>query len=99
MRLKGRTDANHQLIAKTLKQMGCSVISLANVGHGVPDLLCGCGHQTLLIEIKDGDKSPSRQKLTEDEQRFHAEWRGGPCVVIRSVDEAIQLVETTRKQT
>jgi hypothetical protein len=29
-----------------------------------------------LAEIKDDSKPPSARKLTDDEVRFHAEWRG-----------------------
>lgn len=33
----------------------------------------------------------SKQKLTEDEQAWHAEWRGS-VVVVRTVDEALKAV-------
>lgn len=36
-----RVDANHSQIVKALRQCGVSVLSLAPVGHGCPDLLIG----------------------------------------------------------
>ena len=92
-----RVDANHAAIVKALRAVGCSVQSLHSVGKGCPDLLVGYGFgshregRNLLLEVKDGDKSPSARKLTADEQRWHDEWRGQVCVVT-SVDEAIKAV-------
>ena len=74
--------------------MGASVVSLAQLGNGVPDLLVGYRQHIYLIEVKDGDKSPSKQQLTPDEKRFHEEWRGGNLLIIKSVDEAIALLTT-----
>lgn len=93
MRLKAKVDANHLEIAQALRRLGCSVVSLAQIGRGVPDLLCGCYKKTLLLEIKDGNKPASQRKLTPQEEEFHASWRGGHCFVIHSVDEAVQLVQ------
>jgi hypothetical protein len=42
------------------------------------------------MEVKDGGKVPSAQALTEAEQKFHDEWRGGSLVVVNSVEAALQ---------
>jgi hypothetical protein len=47
-----------------------------------------------LIEVKDGSKVPSAQKLTEAEQEFFDTWRGGTAVIINSVDKALALLKT-----
>jgi len=44
--------------------------------------------QAMLIEIKDGSKPPSAQKLTAAEAKFHEQW---PVIVIRSVEDALNL--------
>jgi hypothetical protein len=53
-------------------------------------LLIGYQGKTLLIEVKDGKKAPSAQKLTTDQQDWHANWRGGRLAVVNSIDAAIK---------
>lgn len=93
MRKVARTDSNHKEIVSTLRMLGCSVISLAPIGNGVPDLLCGYRGVTFLCEIKDGNKPPSARMLTPDEREFFQSWRGGILTIIHSSDEAIALVK------
>ena len=76
-----RLDDNHNDVAKALLAIGCSVQSLASVGLGVPDLLVAKWDVTVLLEIKDGSKSPSERELTKDEKRFHKGWKG-LCFVV-----------------
>ncbi len=47
------------------------VSALSRLGGGVPDLLCAYRGVWLLVELKDGTKPPSGQKLTQDEERWH----------------------------
>ena len=91
-RRAARTDANHTDVVEMFRHMGCSVFSLAGVGDGCPDLLVGYLSVTHLIEIKDGDKSPSRRKLTDDEAEWHASWLGRPVNIVESPAEANELV-------
>ena len=90
MRRAARTDANQTAIVKALRQIGCTVQSLAAVGEGVPDLLVGAYGQTLLMEIKDGSKPPSRRQLTEDQLVWHGAWTGGPVAIVTDIDGAIR---------
>ena len=92
MRIAARTDENHEQIVKCLRDAGAVVQSLAAVGHGVPDLLVGFRGQTILIEVKNGSKSPSRQRLTEDQIRWHGAWRGGPIAVVDGVEAALRAL-------
>ena len=39
MRRAARVDSNHIEIVKAFRKLGCSVLSLASLGKGVPDLL------------------------------------------------------------
>ncbi len=82
-----RTDDNHTAIVRELRAHGFSVKSVAAV-KGFVDLAVGRHGHTWLIEIKDGDKSPSRQRLTQAEQDFHDTWHGSPIVILRSVEDA-----------
>lgn len=67
MRARPRIDANQPDIVKALRKMGAFVQSLAAVGDGCPDLLVGFRGKTYLIEVKDGDKPPSKRALTPAE--------------------------------
>jgi hypothetical protein len=88
MRRAARTDENQEQIVKALRAVGASVQSLAAVGHGVPDLLVGYQGKNILIEIKDGNKTPSKRKLTDDQVKWHESWNGGAVAVVDSVDAA-----------
>lgn len=91
MRKFGRTDANHTQIVKTFREMGCSVQSLASIGGGCPDLMVGRCSKMVLVEVKDGAKSPSQRRLTPDEEQWHFKWKS-EVHIITSVEEAIKLV-------
>lgn len=88
-----RVDANAPAIVAALRRIG-AVVRVIRQGEGIPDLLVGYRGQTVLVEVKDGAKPPSARRLTPDEQRFFDEWTGGPCVIVNSVEEAIQVVQS-----
>lgn len=105
MRLRGRRDANHKAIVDAFRRVGCSVLDLSNVGNGCPDILVGVpsGRMlgegarwstaiNLLVEIKDGTRMPSEQRLTEAEAAFIDGWRGAGVSVVKSLREAMDLV-------
>ena len=91
MRRRARTDGNHGQIVEALRAAGCTVQSLAAIGDGTPDLLVGVDGRNLLVEVKDGSKSPSRRRLTDDERTWHAAW-AGQVVVVATVAEALMVV-------
>lgn len=93
MRRAARVDGNHAEIARALEATGCYVQSLAAVGNGVPDLLVGRAGAMVLMEVKDGRRSPSDRRLTPDQVKWHAEWRGPPVVVVLSVDDALRAID------
>lgn len=86
MRTRGRVDENQSDIVEKFRGMGYSVAITSNLGNGFPDIVVGKYGVNVLVEIKDGAKSPSRRKLTEDEQRFHDTWRGAACVIESEYD-------------
>ena len=87
-----KIDANQEAVVTALRAAGASVQSLAGVGKGVPDLLVGFQGKTLLMEVKDGNKSPSERRLTEDQIRWHGAWNGGPLAVVDGVDAALRML-------
>lgn len=91
MRLRARADANQDEIVKALRAIGCSVLPTHQLGNGAPDLAVGIRGVNLMMEIKDGSKPPSEQRLTDDEMTFLNEWRGHYSVV-HNVAEALEEV-------
>ena len=92
MRLAAKTDANQTQVTSALRAAGASVQSLAAVGKGVPDLLVGYKGTTLLMEVKDGRKAPSAQRLTEDQLRWHGAWKGGSLAVVDGPEAALRMI-------
>ena len=92
MRRAAKVDDNQKDIVKALRAIGATV-RIVTQGEGIPDLLVGFRGHTVLMEVKDGDKPPSARKLTEAEQKFFEEWRGGMLAVVESVDDAIALLK------
>jgi Holliday junction resolvase len=92
MRYANRIDANQNQIVDAMRKVG-AVVRIISQGDGIPDLLVGYKGYTILMEVKDGDKVPSARKLTEAEQKFFDDWRGGMLVVINSVEEAIETLK------
>ena len=92
MRYAAKVDANQEAVVSALRAAGASVQSLAAIGKGVPDLLVGYKGQTLLMEIKDGRKPPSAQKLTEDQLTWHGNWKGGALAVVDGPEAALRMI-------
>jgi Holliday junction resolvase len=92
MRYANRIDANQNKIVDALRKAG-AVVRIISQGDGIPDLLVGYRGYTILMEVKDGDKVPSARKLTEAEQKFFDDWRGGMLVIVNSVDEALETLK------
>ena len=97
-----RTDRNQAIIVKALRASGFSVAITSTLGSGFPDLVVGIdfggllGKYTALVEIKDGSKPLSCQKLTADEQKFFENWTGH-YHIIRSVEDVASLLDMLRK--
>lgn len=97
MRRSARIDANHTEIVRTIRAMGCTVQDLAAVGKGCPDILVGVAGRNVLMEIKDGEKPPSKRRLTADQQRWHARWRG-QVVTVESCEQVEAIINAIRGQ-
>jgi len=86
-----KVDDNQAEIVKVLREIGATVWSTAAIGNGFPDLAVGFAGVNTLLEVKDGDKPPSRQRLTPAEFRFHTTWKG-QIAIVTSPGEAVDVV-------
>lgn len=93
-----RTDANHADIRDALRGVGAYVVDTSAVGDGYPDLTVGWRGRWLLVEVKDGKKSPSKRRLTIDQQILHAEAMRVGCEVhvVTNETEALALLGARR---
>jgi Holliday junction resolvase len=82
-----KRDRVEDEIVRRLRAAGFSVQPL--IGDGVPDLLIARNGREALIEVKSGNK-PLRPSQVE----WHANWRGPKPLIVRSVEEAHDLIQT-----
>ncbi len=87
-----RTDTTQTELIATLRCLGCSVVSLASLGKGCPDLAVAVCQRTYLVELKDGKKS---WKLTDDQKTFIGNWQDD-IPIMESVDDCIEFVQAVR---
>lgn len=88
-----KVDANHAEIVKAMRAIGAYVINTSSLKNAFDCIVFFRGN-TYAIEIKDGSKTPSQRKLTpgEIECQNNIEARGGKYHVIKSKNEAIELL-------
>ena len=91
MRRAANIDANQPEIVAALRAVGATVEHLHSVGAGCPDILVGHKGANWLIEIKDGSKAPSKQKLNERQVEWHQLWNGQVSIA-RTAEEALQII-------
>ncbi len=89
MRAK-RVDENQEAIVQALRSQGASVLSLAALGQGVPDILVYSPftRQYILFEIKNPSKPKADRQLTPDQVKWHADWKG-PVRIVHTAQEAL----------
>jgi Holliday junction resolvase len=83
-----RIDSNHKEIVAALREAGATVVSLASMKHGCPDLMVGYQNETILMEVKKDKKA----KFTPDQIEFMGKWRGGAISRVDSVEAAIRAL-------
>ena len=86
-RLRAKVDSNQAAIVKALRDAGCSVQPIHQLGHGIPDLLVATpSGVTLLVEVKSAKGS-----LTPEQVQWISRWRGR-VEVIRDPDDIARLL-------
>ena len=88
MRRAAKRDLSEKDIVKTLRACGWSVHFISE--KDAPDLVLGRQGVTLLAECKT-----KRAKLRPGQADWHANWKGAPVVILRSVDDALALSQLT----
>ena len=88
-----RTDANHAAIRDGLRGLGYGVDDLSASGGGVPDLVVAIAPgRPHFLEVKDGAKPLSAQKLTKAQEVWHSyAWQ--ITSKVRSLEEAVAALE------
>jgi len=81
MKKHGRKDVNQKQLETVFKAYGFTTYDTSSLGDGFPDFIAGKDSNNYLIEVKDGSKPPSKQRLTPMEERFHRTWRGNVHVL------------------
>lgn len=83
----GRRDTTHAAIRAGLRAAGCTVHDTADLGRDFPDLVVGRRGQTWLLEVKGPGGA-----LSDGQAEALQRWRGGPWIVVRSLEEALRVV-------
>ena len=94
MRMRGRVDANQPELVSQLRSIpGVKVAITSSLGGGFPDLVIGYRGVNYFVELKDGDKPPSKRKLTSDEKRWHKMWDGyGQVATCKNLEECLGVI-------
>ncbi len=90
-----KVDSNHGIVVDALERAGASVLSLASLGNGAPDVCFGIHGRTHLAEIKPDTKLKAHA-LRDNQALWAAKWRGSPVHVLRNPFEAFELVNLIR---
>lgn len=93
MRRAAKTDRNQTEIVSAFRACGCTVQTLHAVGKGCPDLLVGIFGNNVLVEVKDWKRPQSERRLTEDQIRWHSEWRGR-VEIVEKVEDVERVVKS-----
>lgn len=88
-----RIDANQNEVVTALRKLGFSVAITSMLGKGFPDLVVGTNKCNYLFELKDNKKTPSQKKLTPDEEKFFAGWRG-QVNKVETIDEILEIINS-----
>lgn len=81
-----KIDTNHSEIVDGLRKEGCEVLSLASLGHGVPDLLVLSNGKLYLLEVKY-----MKRKLTPCQLVLKEKWNS-VWNTVRTLEEALRTV-------
>lgn len=92
-----RIDANQPAVVNAFRSLGCHVALTHEVGKGFPDIVVSWNGFTVLVEIKDGSKPPSKRKLTQQEAVFKGTFQGW-YEVVESVEDTCKVFNRIRKR-
>lgn len=90
-----RKDDNHNEIADAFKTVGAVVDDVSMVRGLGYDMVIGLRNRVILVEVKNGDRSKSKQALTESEKSAR-DRHGDHFFVVTSVKDVIDLLALIR---
>ena len=89
-----RVDSNQGKIDEAAEKVGCCIVRASKAPELGFDRLYIRHGRVYIVEVKDGEKPPSKRQLTDNEKRTRAdiEAAGGVYHVIESVDDFYRMV-------
>jgi hypothetical protein len=86
-RYNAKVDKNQSEIVAALRGIGASVELTHRVGNDFGDLIVGWAGRTYVMEVKQvkGRESPGQREARQS-------WRGDTWAVVRSVDDALEVL-------
>ena len=92
-RRAAKVDANQPEIVKAFRDLGWYVLIISQLKNCC-DIIVSKNGRTIAVEIKDGAKPKSQQKLSEGEEKFRVEWMGEYSIVtcindVINIDNAV----------
>ena len=94
-RRAARVDDNQPEIVKAFRSLGWTVLIISQLKNCC-DIIVSKNGRTIAVEIKDGSKPPSQQKLSEGELKFEREWQG-EYALIKCVND-VEMLSLVRKR-
>lgn len=95
-RRRAKRDLNHAELVETFKRLGWSVLDMADMGRGMPDVIIGDSQGTYLVEIKNPATYYGRKGLSRSQKSFAETW-GGVVHVVKTIDEVVDLTKRLRE--
>lgn len=94
-RRAARKDDNHTEIVNEFRRLGWSVLDIAQLKNCC-DLVVAKDGYTVAVEVKDGEKPPSKRKLSQGEVKFRDSWKGIYFLVMSKED--VQLLDAVSEK-
>ena len=93
MRRAAKVDDNQAEIVAAVRKLGGYWLHLHTLKNCCDGLMLHSG-RCWAIEIKDGNKVPSKRKLTPGEESFMFDWlgHGGQWELVTCVDDIVRLI-------
>lgn len=91
-RFARRVDHSQPDIVAALRAAGCTVLSLAPLGKGAPDLAVGTGGFTYLMECKSPQYKKAHPERIAEQREWAKRWQGGPVLFVSTPGEALSAL-------
>lgn len=88
-RRAARVDDNQPEIVSAFRKLGWYVLIISQLKNCC-DIIVSKDGRTIAIEIKDGSKPPSAQKLSKGEVKFKDEWQG-EYRLVKCIDDVLAI--------